>query len=544
MKVALIQRNLVVGDFEGNSAKLLESAVRAKARGADLAVASELALCGYPPKDLLEREGFLRAGMQSLQDFAARVPLPTIVGFVDCDLSRTVGRRIANAAAHCAEGRVVSIHHKSLLPTYDVFDEHRHFEPASELRLGQFAEKRLGISICEDIWNDPDFWKLRLYADDPIEKLVTLGAEILINVSASPFTLEKRKLRPAMLAAQAKKHRRPLVFVNQVGGNDDLLFDGHSMVLSSDGDVIARAKEFEEDLVICDLETNAGDQRPHSSETAAAIDALVMGTRDYAQKCGFRQAVLGLSGGVDSALTACIAARAFGPANVLGVSMPSKISSAHSKEDAAELAGDLGIQFQTISIEPPFEEFLGTLAPAFAHTKPDVAEENLQARSRGVILMALSNKFGHLLLTTGNKSELAVGYCTLYGDMAGGLAVISDVPKTMVYVLAREVNRQRFVIPARTLTKAPSAELRENQTDQDRLPPYEVLDEILELHIERGLARAEIVARGFSEAVVADVLNLVRVSEYKRRQAAPGLKLTSKAFGPGRRMPIAQKWRG
>lgn len=548
MKVALVQRNLVVGDYEGNAALLLEAIGEAAARGADLAVTSELSLCGYPPKDLIERDRFVQAGRRALESFAARAPIPSIVGFVDYAPSRTVGRRASNAAALVAGGRVVSIHHKALLPTYDVFDEHRHFEPATpdEIAPAVLGDRRLGISICEDVWNDPEFWSLRLYPIDPIAILVGRGAELIVNISASPFTLEKRSLRPRMLAAQARKHRRPLVFVNQVGGNDELLFDGHSLAFDADGRMIARAREFAEDLVLVDLDAKEGEVREHGSELTAALEGLIMGTRDYARKCGFRTAVLGLSGGIDSSLVAGIAARALGPENVVGVSMPSRFSSEHSKEDAAELARNLGIVYETIPIERPFQAFLEALAPAFAGRPPDVAEENVQARCRGVILMALSNKFGHLLLSTGNKSELAVGYCTLYGDMAGGLAVISDVPKTMVYALARELNAQagRAVVPERVFTKAPSAELRPGQTDQDSLPPYDLLDRILELHIEKQLDADDIVARGFDPQVVADVVRMVQRSEYKRRQAPPGLKLTSKAFGSGRRMPIAQRWRG
>ncbi|MBI4510954.1 MAG: NAD+ synthase [Deltaproteobacteria bacterium] len=548
MKIGMIQRNFVVGDYQGNVEKILSSVEKAKALGADLAVTSELSLCGYPPKDLLERDRFVSAGKAALEEVAQRASIHTIVGFVDHDPTRTVGRRIYNAAALVGGGKVVSIHHKALLPTYDVFDEHRHFEPALLADVVPVAVmgRRMGLSICEDIWNDPDFWKLRLYPLDPIATLVERGAEVLLNISASPFTMDKRTLRPRMLAAQARKHRRPLVFVNQVGGNDDLLFDGHSLAFDASGTIIARAREFEEDLVIVDLAQGTGAIRDLKDDTEAALDALVMGTRDYAHKCGFRSAVIGLSGGVDSALVASIAVRALGPKNVLGVSMPSRFSSQHSKDDAEELARHLGIAFETIPIEGPFSAFLDALAPAFKGTAPGVAEENIQARCRGVILMALSNKFGHLLLTTGNKSELAVGYCTLYGDMAGGLAVISDVPKTMVYRLARKVNEQagRVVIPESTLTKPPSAELRPGQVDQDLLPPYDILDQVLELHVEEQLEAPDIVARGFDPSIVNDVLRMVRVNEYKRRQAAPGLKLTSKAFGPGRRMPIAQRWRG
>jgi NAD+ synthase (glutamine-hydrolysing) len=553
MRVAMLQLDLTVGDYPGNLTKLTEAIAEAGRRGADLAVASELCLSGYPPKDLLERDAFVAAGRAALEELAARAAIPAIVGFVDHDPRATVGRRIYNAAALIAGGLVASVHRKSLLPTYDVFDEHRHFEPAASVSVADLGGRRLGISICEDIWNDPDFWRLRLYPVDPIGRLVEQGADLLINLSSSPFTLEKRTLRPRMLAAAARHHRRPLVYVNQVGGNDDLVFDGHSIAFSADGQMIARAREFAEDLVIVEIDgdTGAGEIRDVHPETpdgemAAALDALVLGTRDYMHKCGFRSAVLGLSGGVDSALTAAVAVRALGAENVVGVALPSRFSSDHSKSDARILADNLGIRFLTIPIEEPHHAFEAALAPIFAGLRSDATEENIQARCRGVILMALSNKLGHMVLTTGNKSELAVGYCTLYGDMSGGLAVISDVPKTMVYRLSREVNRQagRALIPEGTLTKPPSAELRPDQTDQDSLPPYDVLDAILELHVEQGLDATAIAAAGFEPRVVGEVLRLVRVNEYKRRQAAPGIKLTSKAFGSGRRMPIAQRWRG
>jgi NAD+ synthase/NAD+ synthase (glutamine-hydrolysing) len=439
---------------------------------------------------------------------------------------------------------VRSVHRKTLLPTYDVFDEWRYFEPAAEVRVADLGARRLGISVCEDIWNDADFWPRRLYRDDPIERLVVGGAEILVNISSSPFTIEKRHLRPRMLAATARRWGRPLVYCNQVGGQDDLVFDGASLAFDARGEVIARAAEHAEDLVVVDLGAGRGEIRPFAdSDARSALEALVLGTRDYARRCGFRRAVLGLSGGIDSALVACIAARALGPDNVLGVAMPSRYTSEASRRDAAALARNLGVALEELSIEPVFQAYLDTLAPVFAGRAPDVTEENLQARVRGGLLMALSNKLGALLLTTGNKSELGTGYCTLYGDMCGGLAVISDVPKTLVYRIAREVNADSPVIPEDVFTKAPSAELRPNQTDQDTLPPYDVLDAILDLHVEQGLDTDAIVARGHDRAVVERVVRLVRLSEYKRRQAAPGLKITGKAFGPGRRYPITNAWR-
>ncbi len=548
MKIALGQINPTIGDFSGNLALVLDALARAEAQRADLLVLPELALSGYPPRDLLERPAFLAAARGALDQLATRVGRTAVVaGFPEPLEEVTTGRRVTNAAAVLHEGRVVSIHRKSLLPTYDVFDEWRYFEPATSVYCVDLHGRRLGISICEDIWNDADFWPRRLYRMDPIERLVADGAEILINLSASPYTIEKRHLRPRMLATTARRWKRPLVFVNQVGGQDEILFDGASLVLDARGEVIARGAEHAPDLLVVDLggTRDEGTVRPFDpSDERSALGALVLGTRDYARRCGFRQAVLGLSGGIDSALVAAIAARALGPENVLGVAMPSRFSSEGSRTDAAALAKNLGIGFREIPIEPVFASYLETLAPAFAGRPADVTEENLQARIRGALLMALSNKMGSLLLTTGNKSELATGYCTLYGDMCGGLAVISDVPKTLVYRLSREVNRDGELIPEATITKAPSAELRPNQTDQDSLPPYDLLDAILEAHIEEGLDIEALVGRGFARPVVEDVVRRVRVNEYKRRQAAPGLKITGKAFGIGRRYPIAQAWRG
>jgi NAD+ synthase (glutamine-hydrolysing) len=558
--IALGQINPTIGDFDGNRRLIAAAHAEAARRGADLLVVPELALSGYPPKDLLERPEFLAAARASLEALArstSKAETPALlVGFPEQLPDAATGRRVANSAALIEGGRITSIVRKSLLPTYDVFDEWRYFEPATEVAVTPFRGRRLGVSICEDIWNDADFWPHRLYRNDPVEKLVTAGAEIIINLSASPYTMEKRRLRPRMLSATARRWQRPLVFVNQVGGQDDLLFDGASLVFDAAGSVIARAAEHAPDLITVDLATGRGDMRDQDvSDVRSAIEALTLGTRDYARRCGFDRALLGLSGGVDSALVACLAARALGPRNVLGVAMPSRFSSEGSLTDAAALAKQLGIDFNVISIEPMFEAYLGALAPAFADARigeasesgaeaADLAMQNLQARIRGAILMALSNRHGRLLLTTGNKSEIATGYCTLYGDMAGGLAVISDVPKTLVYRLARAINADRTVIPESTLTKPPSAELRPDQTDQDSLPPYDLLDAILDAHLEQGLDAQALVAAGFDAAVVADVVRRVRASEYKRRQMPPGLKITGKAFGPGRRMPIAQAWKG
>jgi NAD+ synthase (glutamine-hydrolysing) len=556
VKFALAQVNPTIGDFDGNRRLLLEAVAAAEARGAELILFPELAICGYPPKDLLERPAFVQAAGASLEALAAAMAgarAAALVGFPEPLPSP--GRGLSNSAALIDGGRVVHVARKSLLPTYDVFDEHRYFEPATEVAPVPFRGLRLGISICEDIWNDADFWPRRLYRGDPIEALVSAGADVIVNLSASPYTMEKRHLRPRMLAATARRWRRPLLFVNQVGGQDDLVFDGASLVLDAAGAIVARGAEHAPDLIVAEVAAGGaatGDRRDaEPSDERSALAALALGTRDYARRCGFSRALLGLSGGVDSALVAAVAARALGPENVLGVAMPSRYSSEGSLRDAEALARNLGLAFTVVPIEPMFAAYLSALAPAldaFAPAAPpqsaaaaaDLTEQNLQARIRGAILMALSNRQGRLLLTTGNKSEIATGYCTLYGDMAGGLAVISDVPKTLVYRLARAVNAERAVIPEATLTKPPSAELRPNQTDQDSLPPYDVLDAILEAHLVRGLDGPALAAEGFDPAVARDVVRRVQQSEYKRRQMPPGLKITGKSFGPGRRYPIAR----
>jgi NAD+ synthetase len=561
VKVALGQINPTIGDFEGNRRLVLEATAAAEAQGAELVLFPELALAGYPPRDLLERTGFLDAAAGSLAALAAALApsrAGVVVGFPERLPAGPSGRTVANSAALIENGQVTHVVRKSLLPTYDVFDEWRYFEPAVEVAPVPFRGRMLGLSICEDIWNDADFWPRRLYRRDPIEALVGAGAEIIANISASPYTMQKRHLRPRMLASTAARWQRPLLFVNQVGGQDDLVFDGASLALDASGQVIARGAEHETDLVVVDVAARRGAIAPFDgSDERSALAALALGTRDYARRCGFRTALLGLSGGIDSALVACIAARALGAANVLGVAMPSRHSSPGSLTDAEALARALGIDFCKISIEPMFAAYLETLAspleafappaaPAAAAIAADLTTQNLQARVRGAILMALSNRQDRLLLTTGNKSEIATGYCTLYGDMAGGLAVISDAPKTLVYKLARAVNAAAVAggrpapIPESTLTKPPSAELRPDQTDQDSLPPYDLLDAILEAHLVEGLDRPALVDRGFAPGVVDDVLRRVRTSEYKRRQMPPGLKITGKAFGPGRRFPIAR----
>jgi len=542
MKIALAQFNPTVGDFEGNSARILELAAEAKSGGADIAVFSELCLCGYPPQDLVERPAFAARNQKELARLAKAVPLPSLVGFVGKAQDDT-GKAVANSAALICGGKVLFEQRKMLLPTYDVFDESRYFQPGHTQDVFRLEPEALGITICEDCWNDKAYWPQRLYDRDPVAELVAKGSTLLLNISSSPYTLDKRSLRHDMLRAVAREHRVPFVYVNQVGGNDSLIFDGSSVAFMPDGRIAAQAQSFEEDLVFFDSRTGEGDIRPQSDdELQGAYRALVVGTRDYVRKCGFRKAVVGLSGGVDSALVATIACDALGAANVLGVGMPGPYSSEGSLRDARRLAQNLGIEFLALPISPAFESYRKTLEPALAGRPEDVTEENLQARIRGNLLMAISNKMGSLVLSTGNKSEMAVGYCTLYGDMAGGLAVISDVPKTMVYALADFVNRERERIPRQTLTKPPSAELRPNQTDQDTLPPYDVLDRILKAYVEDLRSPEEIADHAsFSLDLVKSVVRRVDQNEYKRKQAPPGLKVTSKAFSVGRRFPLAQK---
>ena len=543
MKIALLQVNPTVGDLQGNRTIIMDALREAAAAGADLAVTPELALVGYLPRDLLLSGGFIRKSREALDALAhdaAALP-PVLVGVPEPNPSDE-GRPLFNSAALLCNGSVLQHFRKALLPTYDVFDEDRYFEPFHGPQLLDIAGRRVGISICEDIWNDRDYWKRRRYHHDPIEELVHAGAEVVINLSASPFTAGKERRREEMLSSMAKKHRVPVAYVNQFGGNDDLVFDGRSGMYNGDGAPVARGRSFDADVVICDID----GARPIAPPADLGIEsevwrALVLGTRDYARKCGFRSVVLGLSGGIDSALTAAIAAEALGPDCVLGVLMPSPYSSQGSLDDARELAANLGIETVTLPIASLMHTFDDTLREALAAPPRDVVAENIQARIRGNLLMALSNTRGALLLTTGNKSELSVGYCTLYGDMSGGLAVIADVPKTLVYAVARWRNQTegRAVIPESSLTKAPSAELRPNQTDQDSLPPYEVLDAILQRHIEQHQGAEEIIAAGFDAETVLRVLRLVQIAEFKRKQAAPGLKVTDRAFGTGWRMPIA-----
>jgi NAD+ synthase (glutamine-hydrolysing) len=541
MRIALAQINTTVGDIRGNRDRILAEMESAGRLGADLILFPELALTGYPPRDMLGIHGFVDANLAALGDIASRTGRAgAVIGFVDRN-TLGEGKEFHNAAALVAEGKVQGVVHKTLLPTYDVFDEDRYFEKSRENHVISFLGRKVGITICEDAWNAEDFWPRPLYPTDPVRALVEGGADILINISASPFEMNKPRFRRGMLLEHVRRHRVPMLYLNLVGGNDDLIFDGNSLVIGSRGNLIAQARGFRDDLLLADPDCTTDQPYRESDAVQDLLDALVLGTRDYAHKCGFRSAVLGLSGGIDSAVTACIAAEALGPANVLGVSMPSVYSAQASRDDARELAQNLSIEFKVIPIQPLFRGYIDMLAPIFCDRPPDTTEENLQARIRGNILMALSNKFGHLVLSTGNKSEIGVGYCTLYGDMAGGLAVISDVPKTEVYRLAAYINREREIIPRNTVDRAPSAELRPDQTDQDTLPDYTVLDAILRLRVEEQMDVEGIAARGFDRSTVAEVVKMIHASEYKRRQAAPGLKVSQRAFGTGRRMPIASR---
>ncbi len=544
MKIALAQINPTVGDLTGNEARILAAYRRGVEAGVEIVVFPELAITGYPPRDLLHKSRFIPDNLAVLERLAAATgETGLLIGYVGRN-ERQPGREATNSVALLQHGKILATRAKMLLPTYDVFDEDRYFEPAQENAPVDFNGHKIGLTICEDVWNDEAFWDERRYLRNPARELVEAGAEILFNVSASPWHLGKDRLRVEMLSSLVAQIRRPFVYCNAIGGNDELLFDGASLAFDAVGRLITQGAMFREDFLVLDTDTAAPITPTSLADEEALYRALVLGVRDYFQKCGFQSAVLGLSGGIDSALTAVIAVEALGVENVRGVSLPSQYSSQGSLDDARLLAENLGIRYDIVPIQPVFEPVKGQLSDIFAGRSEDTTEENIQARLRGVILMAMSNKFGSLLLTTGNKSELAVGYCTLYGDMCGGLAVISDVPKTMVYRLSEWINREREIIPRASITKPPSAELRPDQTDQDSLPPYDVLDAILEAYVVGGKSRAEIVAAGFDQPTVDRVARLIDLNEYKRRQAAPGLKITSKAFGVGRRMPIAQRYRG
>ena len=544
MKIALGQINPTVGDFSGNATKIIDFSRRAQAAGAGLIVFPELSVCGYPPRDLVERPSFVSHNRESAERIAAQTKgIAVICGLVTAADS-DAGKSVNNSAALLMDGKIAFLQSKMLLPTYDVFDEMRNFAPARKQELFPFCGNRMALTICEDAWNDKQFWVKRLYTVDPVEALIQAGGNFVLNISASPFWIGKRELRRDMLASIARQHKVPVVLVNQVGGNDSLVFDGSSLVLNREGNVIAQGLSFEEDLIYFDSQSLTGEMHEQAAgDEASAYSALVLGTRDYIQKCAFQKAIVGLSGGIDSALTAAIAAEAVGAENVIGVGMPGPYSSPGSIEDARILATNLGIRFELLSINPAYEAYRQILSDVFAGLPQDVTEENIQARARGALLMALSNKFGAIVLSTGNKSELGVGYCTLYGDMVGGLAVISDVPKTLVYRLSAYVNSRRPVIPRATLEKPPSAELRPDQKDSDSLPPYEVLDAILEDYIEDSHSAEQIAAdRKFDIQLVKRVIRMVDRAEYKRQQAAPGLKISPKAFGYGRRVPIAAKF--
>ena len=565
MKIALAQIDPTVGDFAGNTRKILEFAGRAQALAADLVIFSELAVCGYWPADLLDKQSFVERAGQALAEVRAWTlepgrPAVLCGGVLPVDES-FAGKRVRNVAVLTQRGEQTAVQGKTLLPFYDVFDEQRYFEPATEQHLASVwtagGQVPIAISVCEDAWNDKGFWPRRMYAVDPIERLMEQWdaqpealrgqPRVIVNLSASPFWQGKRAVRQEMLGALARRHGAVVAMANQVGGNDSLIFDGSSLAVGPEGQVISQAKSFAEDLVVFETEDgrvslDAIPSRESDFEVKAIWDALVLGTRDYVHKCGFRTALVGLSGGIDSALVAAIAVDAVGAANVMGVGMPSGYSSEGSKDDARDLAERLGIRFEMLPIHDAYEAQMQTLQPLFAGTEFGLAEENLQSRLRGLTLMALSNKFGALVLTTGNKSEMSVGYCTLYGDMVGALAVLGDVMKTRVYELARYANRKREVIPRATIAKAPSAELRPEQKDTDSLPPYDVLDPILEAYVERYCSAEQIAAEQKVEVeLVRQVLKLVERSEYKRQQAAPVLKVTRKSFGMGRRFPIAVK---
>ncbi|HEY5233194.1 MAG TPA: NAD+ synthase [Verrucomicrobiae bacterium] len=559
MKIGLLQLNSTVGAFAANREMLVASYKKACVLGAEFVLAPELFLCGYPPRDLLLRDDFIDANLAALDETSKSAgAIPLCVGFVDRNFEKP-GRALRNSAAVLQNGKIIWRTHKSLLPTYDVFDEDRYFEPAKKTGPFVFNGRKIGVTICEDIWNDEDFWPERIYRRDPVKELIAQGVEIILNISASPWHDGKERTRLEMLQRVARDENIPLAQVNLVGANDELIFDGHSVALDACGEVVALGKSFEEDVLVAELKfgRSRGDetQIKEKLETPYVVSydfppreqqifsALSLGIRDYVRKCGFKSVILGLSGGIDSALVAVLAADALGAENVLGVAMPARYSSSGSLADAESLAKNLGIRYEILPIEPVFNSVEKQLEKVFAGTKPDEAEENVQSRLRGVTLMALSNKFGALVLTTGNKSEMAVGYCTLYGDMDGALAPVADVFKTDIYKIARWVNREREIIPQNSIRKPPSAELRPNQTDQDSLPPYGTLDAILDLYVVKNFGKLEIVARGFNVDIVNDVVNKINFSEYKRRQAAPALKISPRAFGMGRRNPIAQRFR-
>ena len=541
MKIGILQLNFTVGDFRGNSEKLVSAYERAVREGAELCVGSELGLCGYPPRDLLNRRDFVESHERALREVAKRVgKVPLLIGGIE-KTNQKAGRPLYNTAFLVEKGKTRAVARKILLPTYDVFDEDRYFEAGDKVGSVRIAGKRVGVTICEDIWNDEDLWPERRYRIDPVRELAKKGMDLLINLSASPWNIGKEKVRYRLLAEVAKREKIPVIQVNQVGGNDELVFDGRSLGVGVKGGLLAQGAAFMEDVKVVDI--GGKEEKPvWAGDEEQVFQALVLGTRDYLQKCGFQEVVLGLSGGIDSALVAVVAAEALGKDKVLGVAMPSRFSSAGSVADAEALAKRLGIRYQKVPIEDTFAAILRSIAPAREGRSGGLTEENLQSRIRGMTLMAISNDSGRLLLTTGNKSEMAVGYCTLYGDMCGALAVIADVPKTLVYRISRWINREREIIPKNSIEKAPSAELRPDQKDQDSLPPYEELDRILESYVVNEGSIQGMVKKGISKALAEEMVRKIDISEYKRRQAAPGLKVTTKAFGVGRRIPLAQRF--
>lgn len=546
MRVTIAQLNPVVGDIQGNLNRIIDTLSRGSKDSSDLIVFPELFITGYPPRDLLERPWFIEKAQEAIDKIVNvsenhleagilfGAPLPT---------KKDTGRGLYNCALLIHQGKILLKQHKSLLPTYDVFDEARYFDPGPENQTVPFKGEKLGISICEDAWNDPELWLRRQYSYDPIDTLAKKGATILVNISASPFHVGKEEIRYRIIRNHAKKHGIPFVFVNQVGGNDELIFDGRSFCVDKSGEPIEVFASFQEHVHTVEMSSSGkpGTYLPQE-KIESVYQALVLGIRDYLRKCGFSKAVLGLSGGIDSAVACCLATEALGSEHVHGISMPGPYSSKGSVDESRKLARNLRIKFEVVSISSIYSCYLESLKESLQGRESDVTEENIQARIRGNILMAFSNKFGYLVLSTGNKSELAVGYCTLYGDMSGGLAVISDVPKTMVYQLAHYINREGEVIPKETIQKPPSAELKPNQRDQDTLPPYEVLDQILDCYLDKGYSYQQIVKMDFDPETVKWVIRAVNTNEYKRRQAVPGLKVTTKAFGMGRRMPIAARY--
>jgi NAD+ synthase (glutamine-hydrolysing) len=542
MQIGLAQINTTVGDFSGNKNKIIEAYQKLCQQGAQLVIFPELTVTGYPPRDLIFKRKFVPDNTACLQSIACVCgDVPALIGFIDAGAEK--GQKFYNAAAWCVNGQIQQIARKCLLPTYDVFDDSRYFHAAQTPTIVQYKNQSIGITICEDIWTGSHVPAGSYYELDPVEQLSVSSIDLLVNLSASPWQCGKSSFREILVKDAAFRCKCPVVYCNAVGGNDELIFDGNSIVVSDKGEVLSRLAGFSEELRVVDTRTQRGDRFSESAlEIADVYNALVLGLRDYAHKNGFKKALVGLSGGIDSAVTAAIGVAALGKENLLGVSLPSIISSEHSRVDAQLLAQNLGIEYKSFSIASIMDAAENTLAPFFKGMRPDATEENLQARSRGLLLMALSNKLGALLLSTGNKSELAVGYCTLYGDMCGGLAVISDVPKMKVYELAHWLNREDKIIPENTINKSPSAELRPDQKDQDSLPPYEILDPILEKYVEQGQSSNEIIEAGFDPKIVKEIVRMVDLNEYKRKQAAPGLKITPLAFGTGRRMPLVQKY--